>query len=164
MNWTIKIPQIAATTLNGSYFIATINGTDNNIYLNNIDPKDNKNILPLVLLIFRVSVSPMTMKLIILKIVPNTNPLPDGFNPATINSSAMTIAPAIALEQYFFCNCLTSSILRIVAIFLLAFGYFENLSVNGVSATDDTQNYKDRYENPFRLQPSIKVATDKKTK
>jgi len=107
----MKIPQIVATILNGLNLIDTINGTANNIYLNNIDPKDNKNILPLVLLIFRVSVSPMAMKLIMLKIVPKTNPFAKGFVPDNIRINPMIIAVPIALEQYFFCDSLTDSII-----------------------------------------------------
>ncbi len=57
------------------------------------------------------SVSPIMMKLRILKTVPNTSPLPAGFRPVTIKMSVTTIAVAIALEQYFFCNSLTDSII-----------------------------------------------------
>ena len=105
------MPKITAISSNWSNRIATISGIARKTYLNKIEPSDNANAFFRVLPKRWGAVCAIMIKLKMLNTVPKTKPLPAGFKPATINSSAMTIAPAIALEQYFFCNCLIASIL-----------------------------------------------------
>ncbi|MCJ7539709.1 MAG: DUF302 domain-containing protein [Desulfobacterales bacterium] len=55
-------------------------------------------------------ISPIIIKLTILKTVPRIRPLPTGFWPAIIKKKPTKMAPIMALEQYFFCVSLSDSI------------------------------------------------------
>jgi hypothetical protein len=105
-----------------------INGTARRIYLKNMEPRDNKKVLLLDLPIRRGRISPMIIKLIILKIVPKISPLPTGIWPAIIKKSPIKIAAVIALVQYFFWVSLIDSMVGMV-IFFFGFSNFKDLTI-----------------------------------
>ena len=106
----------------------------------------------------------MTIKLMILKIVPSTRPFPNGFIPDNMRINATTIAVPIALEQYFFCDSLTDSIIWTVSIVCIFFGCLKNLTINGIAPADYAEDCKDCYKNAPCSQPPVQVSTHKKTK
>ena len=73
-----KMPTITAKILYCSNLMPMITGTAKIIYLKNIDPREVKAALPLDLPSFMGNVSPIKMKLTILKTVPRIKPLPVG--------------------------------------------------------------------------------------
>jgi len=103
--------------------MAMINGTARRIYLEHMEMREKKKVLFLDLPIRKGNISPIIIKLTILKTVPRIRPLPTGFWPAIIKKRPTKMAPIRALEQYFFCVSLRESIAGIV-IFFLVFSNF----------------------------------------
>jgi hypothetical protein len=138
-------------------------GIARRMYLENMEARDKKKVLFFDFPIFNGSISPMTIKLIMLKIVPKINPLPMGSWPARIKTRPAKMAAVMALEQYFFWVCLIDSIVRMVIVFFL-FGYFKDLSVSNNPAADNAQQGEHGDEDTFGSQKPIQIPADKKTK
>jgi len=102
-----------------------------------MEKKDRTVVLALDFPIFAGSVSPINIKLKILKSVPMINPFPMGFKPNRKKEIAAKIARLIASEQYFFWVCLICSILTV-----FVFEYFHNLTVDDDSSADNPKDYK----------------------
>jgi hypothetical protein len=126
--------------------MAMINGTAKRIYLEHMEMSGKKKVLFLDWPIRNGIISPIIIKLTILKTVPRIRPLPTGFWPAIIKKKPTKMAPIMALEQYFFCVSLSDSIVGIV-IFFLDFGNFKDLAINDDPPADNPQNRKngDKY-------------------
>ena len=91
-----------------------------------MEPKEIQIAFFLVPPIFMGIVSPIKIKLIILKRVPRIKPLPNGLRPVKIRTSPAAIAVIIAAEQYFFWVCLIVSII-LVRLFIFIFAGLRNL-------------------------------------
>jgi hypothetical protein len=140
-----------------------INGTARRIYLKNMELRDNKKVLFLALPIRRGRVSPIIIKLIMLKIVPKISPLPTGFCPAIIKRNPIKIAAVIALVEYFFWVSLIDSIIGMV-IFFIGFSNFKDLAINDDPAADNAQYRKNSYKYTSGSKELIQIPADKKTK
>ncbi len=108
---------------------------------------------------------PIIKKLITLKRVPSTSPLPMGFSPIIIIKIASVIAIIIAWEQYFFCMSLGVSIILFGSRFLppLQVDHLAYLAVYSEPATDNSQKNKDSNEQPFRPKPLVYHVSNGKT-
>jgi hypothetical protein len=112
-------------------------GTARRIYLKKMEPREKKKVLLLDLPIRRGRVSPIIIKLIILKIVPKIRPLPTGFWPARIKKRPIKIATIIAPVQYFFWVSLIDSMVGMV-IFFFGFSNFKDLTINDNPTANNT--------------------------
>jgi hypothetical protein len=128
--------------------MAMINGAARRIYLEHMEMKEKKKVLFLDLPIRKGIISPIIIKLTILKIVPRIRPLPTGFWPAIIKKRLTKMDPIMALEQYFFCVSLRESIVGIVILFFF-FSNFEDLAINDDASADNSQNRKNGDEYSF---------------
>ena len=70
----------------------------------------------------------------------------------------------IAREPYFFCVCLTDSILRIILILRGVCGDIKDLTINRNPAADYAQHDKYDYKQSLRSQPPVQVQSDEKAK
>ena len=66
------------------------------------------------------------------------------------------MAIVIAVEQYFFCVCLSVSIGGI-DILVLLFGYLNNLTIDNVGTANNTQDDKNGDENAPCPQPFVYI-------
>ena len=71
-----------------------------------------------------------------LKTVPKISPFPIGFCPTRIKKKPAKMAVEIVRVQYFFCICLSVSIIGIYDTILL-FSYLKNLTIDDVCTTDN---------------------------
>ena len=113
-----------------------INGTAKRIYLEHIEMREKKKVLFFDLPIRNGIISPIIIKLTILKTVPRIRPLPTGFWPAIIKKKPTKMAPIMALEQYFFCVCLTVSVVPFFSFVAAVFNYLHDLAIYRDTAAD----------------------------
>jgi len=144
-----------------SNLTATTTGTANKAYLQNIEPRERKKAFLLDLPIRRGRAWPINTKLMTLKMVPSTTPLPTGLRPARKKQSPRIIAVQIARDPYFFCVCLTDSISPVV---VSGFNDLHYLAINRYAAADDSQYCEDGYKYSPGSHPFVQIQSNKKAK
>ena len=70
----------------------------------------------------------------------------------------------MALEPYFFCVCLSASIIAISFVFAFNFSYLHNLTVHHNTATNNAQYRENGRENTFGSKPGVDQSANKKAK
>ena len=88
---------------------------------------------------------------------PRIIPLPTGFWPPKKKQSPTIIAIQIAREAYFFSVALTDFIPPIFPVVSFVFNYLHDLTIYRDTATDDTQNSKNRYKYSSGPHPLVQI-------
>jgi hypothetical protein len=144
--------------------MAVTTGTAISVYRKKIDPNARKqDFLVEDEAIRRGRVSPMRIKLKMLKSVPKISPFASAFCAARIKINPTIIATVRAREQYFFSVCLRGSIIRIFRTVTLP-DDLEYLAVNNHTASDNSEDNKYGNKNTFGSDPSVNGLSCNKTK